>query len=447
MNEIPTILFVDDDKLLLHLIIKKLPKKFNIICAHNIDQSINILENTKVDFAVIDLNLSNTSSFDGLDIVKLCTSKNIKSVVLTSDDDLEVIKRGYKLGCLSFFTKWNISENFNQTVLPIILLCCENEQIKLKESLFKLYPTDHKELRDSILQIVNRPFSTEDHILLTGNTGVGKSYLAEVIHKLTSSEKPFICLNLSEYPEQMIESILFGHRKGSFTGATEDKKGLLEEVHGGTLFLDEIGTLTISLQKKLLRILEDKSFYPIGSNKIIKTSFRLITATCDKLQSLIKEGKFRSDFYYRINREQIKIADLKERRNDIRLLTSFFLKNEKINKKIFIEESAIEKIINNNWPGNTRELKNYLLGLIKNTNGYIQADDIILSKQILDEIITDKMFDHINSVGLNRFIQQIENETFNRTWNLSGQKVNKTISQLKISKSMFYRLKESSNEK
>ncbi|HEX9250621.1 MAG TPA: sigma-54 dependent transcriptional regulator, partial [Ignavibacteriaceae bacterium] len=206
--------------------------------------------------------------------------------------------------------------------------------------------------------------STDVSVLIEGETGTGKELIARAIHKNSSrKDKPFIKVNCASIPENLIESELFGHERGAFTGATGKRIGRFEIANGGTIFLDEIGELPINLQPKLLTVLQQGEFERIGSSKTIKTDVRVIAATNKTLTDEIKEGNFRSDLYYRLNVFPITVAPLRERKEDIPPLIEHYvnLYSKKLNKPIeIIPKSAMQRLIDYSWPGNVRELENII---------------------------------------------------------------------------------------
>lgn len=206
--------------------------------------------------------------------------------------------------------------------------------------------------------------SSDATLLIEGETGTGKDLLAEVIHKLSPrANNPFIKVNCGALPETLLESELFGHVKGAFTGATLDKPGMFKLANGGTLFLTEIGDLPLNLQVKLLTFLDDKEFYPLGSTKKVKVDVRVIAATNRNLKQMVKEGKFREDLFYRLNVLRIQLPPLRERGDDILILADYFLKEflEKSNKKIKgFSEEVIKILKSYKYPGNVRELRNII---------------------------------------------------------------------------------------
>jgi len=240
------------------------------------------------------------------------------------------------------------------------------ENVKLREELSKRYSIDsiitNSSRMQETLDMIHRVADTQATVLLRGESGTGKTLIAKAIHYCSKkAAKPFIAVNCSALPETLLESELFGHEKGAFTGAHEAKKGRFELAEGGTLFLDEIGELSPAVQVKLLNIVQDKEFQRLGSSKVRKCNVRLITATNKDLESAVNDGTFREDLYYRLNVFPIYIPPLRERRTDILLLAEFFLdKFGRENKKRVdrISTPAIDLLMQYHWPGNVRELQN-----------------------------------------------------------------------------------------
>jgi len=213
-----------------------------------------------------------------------------------------------------------------------------------------------------VLNIINIVCNSSANVLITGESGTGKELVAKALHVLSPRKNnPFVAINCSAIPEQLLESELFGHVKGSFTGASSDKKGLFEESDGGTLFLDEIGDLQLSLQAKLLRVLQDKEVRAVGGNRSKHIDARIISATHQDLKHLVRIGNFREDLYYRLNVVPIKVPPLRKRKEDIPLLVEHFTNNLCINNsvsKIKYSVEVMQSLLNYSWPGNVRELEN-----------------------------------------------------------------------------------------
>lgn len=267
---------------------------------------------------------------------------------------------------------------------------------------------------EEMLNLISRVASVDANILLIGETGVGKSLIAEELHKKSNrSDKPFVQVNCGAIPESLLESELFGYKKGAFTGAsTTGKVGLAENADGGTLFLDEIGELPISLQPKLLQLVQNKSFLPIGTTEVKKVDIRIITATNQDLPQMVKEKRFREDLYYRLNVVSIKIPALRERKEDIVLLANhyFELFKDKYQKKVSYTSDVLEYLLNYSWPGNIRELENMIERLIVTAKtDVIDIDD--LSDQITQESQgIDHSITSLNGQNLPDYLEKIEKQ-------------------------------------
>jgi DNA-binding NtrC family response regulator len=289
--------------------------------ADNLASAKNILSTTNFDIAIIDLNLNGEQV--GMELLKLAKAKGIYSIVLTDYQGKNYIQTAFELGCDHYLTK----DQF-ESVIHIILrerLETLRNQDDCEDFFKNQFLTQDinliNELKSLRMRLINpRP------ILILGETGVGKGEIAKFIHGLNyKSQDNLIALNASAINENLMESELFGHRKGAFTGAHENKIGKIELAHNGTLFLDEIATIPLSLQIKFLKVLEEKQFYPLGSTKPVKSNFQLITATCDDIYKKMREETFRVDLFYRINAITISVLPLRERKKDIPLLASHFI--------------------------------------------------------------------------------------------------------------------------
>ncbi len=259
----------------------------------------------------------------------------------------------------------------------------EEEKKLLKEELKKTYDihgiVGQSEAVLNLIEVVKKVAGTDTTVLITGESGTGKSMIAKAIHFLSHrKDRPFVTINCAAIPETLLEAELFGYEKGAFTGAYTSKKGKFELAQGGTLFLDEIGDMPLPLQAKLLRVLQEKEIERLGSEKVIKIDVRIIAATNRDLLSLVKEGKFREDLYYRLNVVPIHVPPLRERREDIPLLTEHFLSkySSKYGRKIRISPDAMEVLMEYSWPGNIRELENTVERLVVMHEGTVRSADL-----------------------------------------------------------------------
>ena len=255
-------------------------------------------------------------------------------------------------------------------------------------------------------------------------------------------------MNCAEISESLMDSELFGHEKGAFTGAHQAKKGLLECANDGILFLDEIGTLSLALQRKLLKALEEKTFLPLGSEKMRHSNFRLISATCEDLQRKMNNGEFRQDLYFRIMGHKLHIASLRERKLDFDFILMHFFKNQ--GRRISVSAEARSVLVKHSWPGNIRELQKVVYQLSETRNGLITEKNV---REILDgfiinnNLIEKKLFDlHlIQEIGLPNYLEKIEAQIIEAVWMNNNQKVRKTLMDLKISNNTFYKAISGSN--
>jgi PAS domain S-box-containing protein len=240
----------------------------------------------------------------------------------------------------------------------------------------------------SILEFCKKVAPTDSNILILGESGTGKTVLAQYIHKISKRNNgPFLAINCAAIPEELLESELFGYSKGAFTGASKlGKQGLIEAANGGTIFLDEIGEMPVSVQAKLLQVIQEKQFIPVGSNKIKKVDIRIIAATNKNLSDMVKDKAFREDLFYRLNVIDIHLPPLSERKEDIVPLIYNFLNkfNQKYNENKVISEECLNVLIHYSWPGNIRQLENLIERLVIISNSIIQLAD-------LPEIINDSV--------------------------------------------------------
>jgi DNA-binding NtrC family response regulator len=339
---------------------------YRVDVAANAKEALNKLKEAQWDLMLIDIKMP---GMDGLDLQKRIKEidKNIIVIIMTAYASVETAVKSLKDGAFDYIVKPFDPDDLNHIVRNAIQqkkLIIEN--LELKEKISELLSFD--EIIGSsppvkrVLELVNLVSKSDVSVLIRGESGTGKELIAWAVHTNSSRRYfPIVTVNCGALTETLLESELFGHEKGAFTGAMYRRKGKIEMADGGTLFLDEIGDISLKTQIDLLRVLETKSFTRVGGNQTINVDFRLICATNRDLEKLVKEEKFREDLYYRINVFPIFIPPLRERGEDILLLARHFLKkfSSLLNKKIadFSEEAA-QLLLNHDWPGNVRELEN-----------------------------------------------------------------------------------------
>lgn len=426
------ILLVEDDLLSRLSLKSRLENLATVVEAVTSLEAISLSESLNFDLAFVDLDLE--AELAGLNVVRALKSKNIHTIVLSGREDDAVIEEAYTLGCHDF-----LSKPFTKASIESVLSKFKNSKHDLTKRLQEVLLTEDQSL-NSQLKVIEQALYGDHPVLITGETGTGKTFLAKFIHELVGSEKPFIHLNCSEVSESLIESELFGHEKGSFTGALKSKKGLLELADGGVLFLDEVATLTLPVQKKLLKAIEEKTFYPVGSEKSISSNFRLVSATCENLKEKVKNGEFREDFLYRLEGFNVHLKSLRERKGDINNLVNFFLKKNK--RRIVLTAEARQELLAYNWPGNIRELQKVIEVLRSSEKGIVEKSDLLdlLKKNESTEEVELIDFDRVKSMGLSAYLEMIESHILEQVLAENNDKVRKTMADLKLSNNSFYRI-------
>lgn len=359
-------LVIDDDKTTLDLLKFQLEAEgFQTSIAENGAQGLNFIQEKEYDIILTDLNLPDIS---GIEMVKRskAQSPNTEIIMITGYGSTEKAIEATKAGAFWYFQK---PVEFDE-LLVLIEKAVERKQqnLEIKELRGKLSSRSEYEgiiggsrSMQEVFEIIENVADSDANILILGESGTGKEVIANAIHyKSHRSKKPFVKVNCSALPKDLIESQLFGHVKGSFTGAHADKVGFIGQANTGSLLLDEIGEMPIDLQPKLLRVLQEKIYYRVGSDKPQEVDFRLISATNRNPFDAIQDGNLREDLYYRINTIEIKIPPLRERMEDVPMLAEHFLQiySEKYNRnEMGFSQEAYDQMLNYNWRGNVRELQ------------------------------------------------------------------------------------------
>ena len=363
------ILVVEDDDLQRELISKNLRREgYEVISASAPPKALELVKENPVEIAVVDYKLGQES---GLELIKDILAYNplITPIMVTAFASIETAVEAIKEGAYDYVVKPIDFKKF------LLVLDRARERFKLQHEIFELKNRLEEKFSfknfifvsaamQEVARLVSRAAQSEATVLVTGETGTGKDLIARLIHfSSRRSSGPFLAVNIPSLPETLVESELFGAEKGAFTGATERKIGKFEAAAAGTLFLDEIGELAPSVQVKLLRFLQDKEFFRLGSTMPLKADVRIIAATNRNLEKLVSEEKFRSDLYYRLNVIRINVPPLRERKEDIPPLVDHFLRlySEREGKKIKgISAEALQIIMSHDFPGNVRELENII---------------------------------------------------------------------------------------
>ncbi len=381
-----------DDESIIHDIFKRIldSAEYNIIISENKSQAL-ANHSPDIDVTIIDLMIPGTSGLEIFEKLKEMDPE-IDAVFLTAFGTIETAIKAIQMGAVDYLQKpFNNLEIKHKIDRIIKEKQTKKENVHLRKVLNKRFSFENiigesKALRKT-LSLVESVAKSSSTVLITGESGTGKEMIAKAIYLNSDrKDKPFFSFNSSNIPDTLFESILFGYKKGTFTGAISDKKGIFEEAHTGTIFFDEIANLNDETQKKILRVIQEKEIQPLGSNKVIKVDVRLITATNVNIIEKVETGDFRKDLYYRLNIINIELPPLRERKEDIPLLFEHFLEkyNKEYNKNI---QSPDEKFINflmdYSWPGNIRELENLVQRSVLLTKGKT------LTKNILPKEITE----------------------------------------------------------
>jgi two-component system response regulator GlrR len=352
------ILLVDDDPGLLRLLsIRLRAEGYEVEAVESAHKALAILNRFTPDLVITDLRMD---KMDGIGLLKELQTRSpgLRVVIITAHGTIPDAVVATQSGAFGFLTKPIDKDELMQTVQKAIKV---SGSVEVEEDWSAEIITRNQAMKE-ILNQAKMVAATDARVLINGESGTGKELLARAIHNASPRhEQPFVAINCSAMAENLLESELFGHEKGAFTGATRSHKGLFQAAEGGTLLLDEIGDMPMRLQVKLLRVLQEHQVRPVGSTDAIDVDVRVISATHRDLQELMGEGKFREDLYYRLNVVNIKIPTLDQRREDIPLLVAHFLqqiaREAGQERKVYAPE-AVEMLVTAEWPGNIRQLYN-----------------------------------------------------------------------------------------
>lgn len=389
---IPKIFIVEDNPMYAAAIANSLKEfDYEVKVFNNGTDLLNNLHE-KPDIVSLDFMLPD---YTGMDLLKIITNNypSVSTIMVSAQEELQNVVDTYNNGAKNYIIKNDNAivelKNAIKNLVANISLINEVEVLREELSDRSKYSKIVGESTAiyKVLKLIQRVEKTDSLVMITGDSGTGKEVVAEAIHYNSNRrKKPFIAVNLAAIPTHLVEDELFGHEKGAFTGAVSKRIGKFEEADGGTIFLDEIGEMEVSLQTKLLRVLQEKNITRLGSNKLINLDVRIITATNKNLSEQVKLGKFREDLYYRIQGFLIHLPKLKDRGNDIIVLAKHFLnlftQKHRMPSKQF-DETAINAMLNHTWPGNVRELIAFIeRTVLMSDSDTITKNDLIFSDSI-----------------------------------------------------------------
>ncbi|MGB8807989.1 MAG: sigma-54 dependent transcriptional regulator [Acinetobacter calcoaceticus] len=456
----PLVLLVDDEEdlcLLMQMTLARMGIKTHL--AYRVEQAKQLFTQFHYDACLTDLNLPDGS---GLELVKHVsqTYPHTPIAVLTAYGNMDIAIAALKAGAFDF-----VSKPINQIHLDQLLKKALNQpkpehefgEITLENDLLIGRSPPIQNLRTAIKKIAR----SQAPVFVTGESGTGKEVVANLIHRLSNrSEGPFIAINCGAIPTELMESELFGHKKGSFTGATQDKQGLILSAHGGSLFLDEIAELPLSMQVKLLRAVQEKKIRPVGSDQEIDVDFRVISASHQDLELLVRQGKFRQDLFFRIHVMDIMLPPLRERGGDILLLANHFIQKVCMEWGISSKQlttTAETYLLQQDFPGNVRELRNMIERAITLSDD--ECIDLthlappLRGSSVNSQITTKQVNDTSTAItqtrpklpmeGLERYLENIEKDILLNALDMTHW--NRTLAAKKLGmtfRSLRYRLKK-----
>lgn len=389
------------------------------------------------DLCFIDLELGDADSRSGLELIPLAAAKGVYSVVMSGHDAEEIVEHAYDLGCDDFYSKGNEKSNIEAVFARYLL-----RQEGAKADVFsERFVTVDQATRAAVEEALKYAPS-ELPIMILGPSGTGKTCLARVIHDHSGRTGPFVAINCAAYTEDLLEAELFGYRKGAFTGANDAHKGKLLLADQGTLFLDEIGAMSLKMQAKLLKAIEERSFFPLGSDKIETSRFRVVSATLEDMQGLIKAGSMRFDFFQRVHGLSVELKPLAERKCDVFPLIASLGRG---GKRLAFTAEAKQTLQGHDWPGNVRELRRFVELLAAGDEGRVTAET---AERLLKTaragkaagagFVSEEQYRFALEKGVNALLDRLADEVIRRNLEENTGKKTKVLGDLRISTRLLY---------
>jgi two-component system response regulator AtoC len=441
------ILVVDDEKDICKALNFLLTKEGYVVKeAYNGEQAIDLIKKENFDIVMTDIKME---KMDGFEVLKQMQKLSPETMVIMMTAYASVVSavEAMRAGAADYITKPFINDEIRLTIRRIL----QNRDLEMENRILRQELSQRRDAFDNIFvniignseqmqkvfAVMEKVIPTKSNILITGASGTGKGLVAQAIHEAgPRKDKPFIAINCGAIPENLLESELFGHKKGAFTSANEDKKGLITMANGGTLFLDEIGDLPSALQVKLLHVIHTKELTPVGDTRVINVDIRIIAATNVDLMQRVAEGRFREDLFYRLNVIEIQMPALCERRDDIPVLIKHFLGIlfKETGKRIKeIDYEAMQALLAYDWPGNIRELRNTI------ERAVVLADGEVITMHDLPDKFRILDLEGVSTTSLRQALDTFEREYIRRS--LAEHKGNKesAASTLGIDLATLYR--------
>ncbi|MDO8462193.1 MAG: sigma-54 dependent transcriptional regulator [Deltaproteobacteria bacterium] len=441
----PKILIIDDEEIIRKALDRYLTSLgYEVMTAEDGEQGIALIRQSMADVALIDMMMPKMS---GIEVVRRFKeiAPSLLPIVMTAYGTIPSAVEAVKAGAYHYLTKPFELEDIGLLIAKALEHRSLREENKeLKKQIRSKYRLENilgvsREIQE-VLQLITKVAASDSTVLILGESGTGKELVARAIHyNSPRAEKPLIPVNCGAIPEELLESELFGHMRGSFTGAIANKPGRFESADKGTIFLDEIGDMSPKLQVKILRVLQERRFEPVGSTKSREVDVRILAATNKNLEEAVRKGQFREDLFYRLNVIPIQIPPLRERKSDIPIFVKHFtaLFNKESSKSINgFSDEAMHRLMQYNWPGNVRELENLVerVVILKGT-GTIQVED--LPPHLLGEQATD-FFSGVNipdkGISFKTLVSDFESELIMKALQKTGGNKNKAAALLKLNR-------------